>query len=468
MLKLLLIVALPFSLLRAQDASLPNLILIFCDDLGYGDLGVYGSELHRTPNIDKMASEGRVFTDFYSTSGVCTPSRSSLMTSCYPRRVNMHQNAYPPENTVMRQVLFPVAHRGLHPGEVTIAEQLKQVSYATACIGKWHLGDQLEFLPTRQGFDYYYGIPYSNDMGTKQFPINPPLPLMRNEEVIEAPVQQETLTQRYTAEAVSFIESHQNEHFFLYLPHTMPRNPVHASKDFAGKSKNNRYGDAIEEIDWSTGVILDRLRSLQLDDKTLVIFTSDNGASSAWGGSNLPLSGFKGSVNEGGMRIPMIAWWPGRVPAKTRNAALCTTMDLFPTFSELAGVEVSEERPIDGKSISSLLLQDHDRSPHQVFFFYQMDQLQAVRSGKWKLYLPLDERMIRFWDDEMETNIPAELYDLEDDIGENINLANERPEVVGRLTDLANQARKDLGDRNRPGLGQRSAGLVENPTPRVQ
>jgi len=275
---------------RDRAAIKPNFIIIFCDDLGYGDVGCFGSEKHRTPNINRMAAEGMRFTSFYVTSGVCTPSRSSLMTGCYPRRVNMH------ESDRNECVLFPVARKGLNPDEITIAEVLKAQGYATACVGKWHLGDQPEFLPTSQGFDYYFGIPYSNDMGANQRNSNPPLPLVRNKKVIEAPADQNTLTQRYTQEVIKFITANKDTPFFIYLPHTMPHNPVHSSEKFRGRSANGGYGDSVEEIDWSTGEILAALKKLDIDERTLVVFTSDNGAAPRWGGSNLPLSGWKGST----------------------------------------------------------------------------------------------------------------------------------------------------------------------------
>jgi len=268
----------------------PNFIIIYCDDLGYGDIGPYGNTIHRTPNLDQMAEEGVVFTDFYVTSGVCSPSRSSLMTGSYAQRVGMHVNARP-WGSVGRQVLFPKAKKGLNPKEITIAEMLKGKGYASACIGKWHLGDQPDFLPTRQGFDYYYGIPYSNDMNRDFCP----LPLMRNEEVIEAPVDQNTITKRYTEEVISFIEKNSDKPFFVYLPHAMTHNPLHAGDKFRGKSANGMYGDAVEEIDWSTGQILNYLREKDLHHNTMVVFSSDNGAARPFGGTNLPLSGWKSS-----------------------------------------------------------------------------------------------------------------------------------------------------------------------------
>ena len=277
----------------AQERGQPNLIVIFCDDLGYGDLGCYGSEKNRTPNVDQLAKSGVKFTDFYSSSPVCTPSRSSLMTGCYARRVGMH------EDYTGHWVLIPRSRRGLNPEELTIAEALKSAGYATACIGKWHLGDQPEHLPTKHGFDFYFGIPYSNDMQSKRRG-DPPLPLVKQAAVIEAPVDQSTLTRRYTEAAIEFITENKSKPFFVYLPHTFPHLPLFASPDFLGKSANGRYGDSIEEIDWSTGQILASLDRLGIADNTLVIFTSDNGSNGRNGGSNQPLSGMKGSTMEGG------------------------------------------------------------------------------------------------------------------------------------------------------------------------
>jgi len=432
-----------------------NFILIFCDDLGYGDVGCFGSTKHRTGNIDRMAAEGMRFTSFYVTSGVCTPSRSSLMTGCYPRRVNMHQSARG------EWVLFPVAAKGLNPNEITIAEVLKKKGYATGCFGKWHLGDQPEFLPTRQGFDYYFGIPYSNDMGSQQRKQNPPLPLLRNEEVIEAPADQNTLTKRYTEEVVKFITANKEGPFFVYLPHTMPHNPVHSSEAFRGKSANKGYGDCVEEIDWSTGQILACLKKLGIDENTLVVFTSDNGAASRWGGSNAPLSGFKGSTMEGGMREPCVMRWPGKIPAGTECSELACTIDLLPTFAKLAGTKAPSDRIIDGKDIRDLMTGGKKaKSPHEAFYYYFRDQLQAVRSGKWKLHLA---RTTKPRGNKKAQEVPAKLYDLEADVAEKNNLADKRPEIVKRLLVLAEKARKDLGDGDQEGANQRPAGLAASP-----
>ncbi|MHC4172372.1 MAG: sulfatase-like hydrolase/transferase [Planctomycetota bacterium] len=436
----------------------PNFIIIFCDDLGYGDLGCFGSKKHRTPNIDRMAAEGMRFTSFYVTSGVCTPSRSSLMTGCYPRRVNMHQDS---EGLC---VLFPVGKKGLNPQEITIAEMLKEHGYATACVGKWHLGDQPEFLPTRQGFDYYYGIPYSNDMGKRKGTNRPPLPLLQNEKVIEAPVDQNTLTKRYTEQVIKFVTANKDRPFFVYLPHTMVHNPVHSSEKFRGKSANDGYGDAAEEIDWSTGEILTTLKKLDIDDRTLVVFTSDNGASNRFGGGNGPLRGHKGSTWEGGMREPCVIRWPGKIPAGKVCDELASTMDLLPTFARLAGTKPPSDRIIDGKDIWPLMSgKKRAKSPHKAFYYYQIEQLQAVRSGKWKLHLPLKQKK-KNWG-KPTPNVPLQLYDLQADIGEKNNVADQHSEVASRLLALAEKARDDLGDVDRKGRNQRPAGWVVTPKP---
>ena len=430
----------------------PNFILIFADDLGYSDIGCFGSELNRTPALDKMAAEGLRLSSFYSTSGVCTPSRSSLMTGCYPVRVGMD------ENYKGFWVLFPMDNKGLHPDEITVAEILKDKGYSTACIGKWHLGDQPIYLPTRQGFDYYYGIPYSNDMGRGEQ--NPPLPLMRNEKVIEAPADQSTLTKRYTEEAIAFIESNAEKPFFLYLPHTMPHVPLFSSPEFSGKSNNGKYGDAIEEIDWSTGEIVSTLIKLGIEDNTLVVFTSDNGATRR--GSNLPFSGGKCGIMEGSMREPCVMWWPGTIPAGTSSEELMSTLDILPTFASLAGADIPTDRVIDGLDQTGVIMgKEGAESPHEVFYYYFMSQLQAVRSGKYKLFLELDERQYG-WTRKIE-KAELELFDLEADPGEKINIADQHPDVVKKLMDFAEAARKDMGDFERPGKNARPAGWVDKP-----
>lgn len=447
---------------KNKEATKPNFIIIYCDDLGYGDIGPYGNKVHRTPNLDRMADEGVVFTDFYVTSGVCSPSRSSLMTGSYAQRVDMHVNARP-WGSVGRQVLFPRARKGLNPKEITIAELLKERGYATACIGKWHLGDQPQFLPTRHGFDYYYGIPYSNDMNRDFCP----LPLMRDEEVIEAPVDQSTITRRYTEEAIQFIDQNKDKPFFVYLPHAMTHNPLYAGDKFKGKSANGIYGDAVEEIDWSTGQILDYLRTNNLAENTLVLFSSDNGAAKPFGGTNIPLSGWKGSTMEGGMRVPGIFWWPGRLKQKTVKNAMATTMDIFPTIASIVGAEIPGDRKYDGFNIMDQLSGKSAESPYSVFYYYQLEHLQAIRKGPWKLHLPLDSMYGNFHRAEIVNGREMALYNLENDISESINLANEYPDIVSGLLKEADVARSELGDFGMRGAGVRPAAIEENPTPRL-
>ncbi|HIG28002.1 MAG TPA: arylsulfatase [Verrucomicrobiales bacterium] len=444
-------------------AEKPNLVLIFCDDLGYGDLGCYGSTRNRTPAVDSIAAQGIRFTQFYSSSPVCTPSRSSLMTGCYAQRVGMHQDF------TGHWVLIPRSRRGLHPDETTFAEALKQRGYATACIGKWHLGDQLEHLPTRHGFDRYFGIPYSNDMQSKRRG-DPPLPILDHEKVIEAPADQATLTQRYTDQVVRFIEENRNQPFFVYLPHTFPHLPLFATPPFLEKSRNGKYGATIEEIDASTARILKTLDRLDLSENTLVIFTSDNGANLANGSSNGALAGRKGQTLEGGMRVPIVARWPGKIPRESVCHELATTMDLLPTFlSWVDGKSWQPSAEIDGKDIRNLFLNvEGAKTPHEVFFYYRRAQLQAVRSGSWKYHLPLDQTFPA-WDnrERVGKGRPGKLINLDTDLQETTDLSSKYPDVVARLNGFAERARRTLGDADRIGVEQRPVLDVENPTPRI-
>jgi arylsulfatase A-like enzyme len=438
----------------------PNVIFILCDNLGYGDVGPFGNKVHRTPNLDRMAAEGVRLTHHYSASGVCSPSRAALMTGCYPIRIGL-------EKGVAGLVLQPLDPLGISAGETTMAEVFRSAGYATCAIGKWHLGDQPEFLPTRHGFDRYLGIPYSEDMVGGLRPGWPPLPLLRDEQVIEAPVDRDTLTKRYTEESVRFITEHRERPFFLYLPHAVPGSAKvsFASPAFQGKSKNGRYGDAVEEIDWSVGEILSTLAKLGLDRKTIVVWTNDNGAvrREPEQGSNRPLSGFGYSTIEGAMRVPAIIRWPGHVRAGGECAELVTMMDWLPTFSKIVGVELPGDRPIDGHDIGPLLTGKTDRSPYEAFFYYQKAQLQAVRSGRWKYHLPLAEKPAGRND--MPTR-PA-LFDVVADPGEKQNVLADHPDVAAELTKHAERARRELGDLDAPGTGVRPAGRVEHPTPRV-
>lgn len=415
----------------AQEKQ-PNFVLIFTDDQGYQDVGCYGSPDIATPNLDRMAREGMRFTDFYSGAPVCSASRAALLTGSYCDRVGV------------TGVFFPNRKRqGLHPDEQTVAEVLKGAGYATACIGKWHLGDEPHFLPTRQGFDRYFGIPYSNDMRIKRDGKSGP-PLMRDTEIVEHPANQATLTQRYTREAVQFLEQNKERPFFLYLPHTMPHIPLFASEDFRGKSKRGLYGDTIEEIDWSVGQILATLKRLGLDDNTLVIFTSDNGP---WlsmkknGGSAKPLRDGKFTTFEGGMRVPCLMRWPGRIPAGKTCREVCSVIDVLPTFTALAGAGRDETRKIDGHDITPLLeARDGAKSPHEALFL----RMDAVRAGDWKLMLKARTTL-----GPPAGKLPL-LFNLRDDVSESKNVAAEHPEVVARLKKLIQQHRRDIRDNGRP------------------
>ena len=443
---------------RAAD-DLPNFIVIFCDDLGYGDLGCYGSTVNRTPRIDRMAEEGIRFMEFYSSSPVCTPSRASLLTGCYARRVGLHEDA------TGHWVLIPRSRRGLSPDEVTLPEMLKEQGYATTCIGKWHLGDQPEHLPTQHGFDSYYGIPYSNDMAQARRG-DPPLPLVRGRAVIEAPADQSTLTRRYTEEAIRFIEDQRESPFFLYLPHTFPHLPLFASEAFKDKSANGRYGDSVEEIDWSTGEILDCLERCGLDENTLVIFTSDNGSNGRNGGSNAPLAGAKGSTMEGGMRVPLIARWPGRIAPGALCEEMATMMDWLPTLGGFAGASLPE-RKIDGHDIADLLLAQEDAtSPYEALFYYRRRQLQAVRSGDWKYHLPLEQTHMNWTSPEPTSpGRKGKLVNLAEDLRETTDVSEEQPEVLKKLQSLAEIAMTELGHEELEGSEQRPARTLESSAP---
>lgn len=453
------------SELQRGEAPRPNFVIFLADNLGYGDIGPFGSKLQRTPHLDRLASEGRKLTHFYATSGVCTPSRASLMTGCYPRRVGLHVSG------TGGKVLQPLSPVGLHPNEITLARLLREAGYATACIGKWHLGDQLPFLPTRHGFDLYHGIPYSDDMVDDHPAARgkwPPLPLMRNEEVIEAPVDRDTLTQRETAETIRFLEANRDRPFFLYVPHAMPGSTQapFASPAFKGKSRNGPWGDSIEELDWSAGEILAALRRLKLEEKTLVIWTSDNGAPrrNPPQGSNAPLGGWGYTTAEGGQRVPAIAWWPGKVPAGTVCEELTTTMDLYVTFARLAGARLPTDRVIDGKDILELLLAvPGATSPHEAFYYYDGPQLQAVRSGPWKYYL----RLPALWGRAGQSQT-ARLYEVVADPGETRDVLDRHPEVVARMSKQIETARATIGDVDHDGQGRRPVGRVDQPTPRLR
>ena len=398
----------------------PNFIVFFIDDLGYGDIEPFGSKKNRTPHLNRMASEGMKLTSFYVAAPVCTPSRAALMTGCYPKRVGLEKGSW-------FVVLMPGDSLGISADEITLPEILKSASYATGCIGKWHLGDQPEFLPTRHGFDTYYGIPYSNDMWPeyKRWDF-PPLPVMRDEKVvgeIKDMNDQARMTRDFTDEAVRFIEKNKNRPFFLYVPHAMVHWPHAASKPFMDKSADDPYKAAVEEIDWSVGRIFQTLRELKLDKNTLFIFTSDNGGTDS--GSNAPLRGGKGSTWEGGMRMPAIAWWPGQIPEGTTCDEIASTMDFLPTFAGLAGVEVPDDRIIDGKDMFDLLAGIPGARSKYDALYYKLD---AVRSGDWKYF----------------NN--GQLYNLKTDIGETENVAEQNLEIVARMKHLLVRGQEDLNN----------------------
>jgi arylsulfatase A len=418
----------------------PNFIIIFTDDQGYQDVGCFGSPSIETPNLDRMAAEGMKFTDFYAAASVCSPSRAALLTGCYPPRVGI------------TKVLFPRDNIGLNPQEATIADILKGQGYATACVGKWHLGHLPEFLPTSNGFDSYFGIPYSNDMdGVKgkdrnldrawqQKDYSPwNVPLMRNEKIIERPADQTKLIERYTEEAVKFIQKNKDKPFFLYLPHTMPHVPLFVSDEFYVEDAQKAYKATIEQIDSSVGQVLAALKETGLDRKTLVVFTSDNGpwlGKKHHGGCALPLRDGKFSTYEGGMREPAIMRWPGRIPAGKVCGEVCGTIDLLPTFARLAGGKVPGDRVIDGRDIWPLMAgRPGEKSPHEAYFYYRGNNLEAVRAGKWKL---------------RRVKKKIELYDLEADIGEKNNLADKHPEIVKRLSGLMEEFDRKLKANARP------------------
>ena len=434
---------------RPQAAEKPNIILVFADDQGYEDVGCFGSPKIETPRLDRMAREGTRFTNFYAQT-VCGPSRAALMTGCYPLRVAKRNN----------QVDI---HPFLHSRETTIAEILRDAGYATACFGKWDLAGHTQkaydrmLLPTGQGFDYFFGTPTSNDSVVN---------LLRNEEVIENKADMSTLTRRYTDEALKFIRANRDKPFFVYIPHTMPHTKLGASDQFRGKSKRGLYGDVIEEIDWNTGRILDTVEELGLDEKTYVIYTSDNGP---WaikkenGGSAKPLRGAKTSTWEGGLRVPCIMRAPGRIPAGAVCGEITSTLDLMPTLAKLGGGKVPRDRAVDGHDIGALMRGEKGAvSPTKAFYYYQHTHLQAVRSGKWKLHLarpanpPWTPNWARHIDpkDVFDVKEPM-LYDLENDIGERNDVAKRHPDVVKRLLDLAEWAKDDIGDYDRIGKNAR-------------
>ena len=440
----------------------PNIILINCDDLGYGDLGCYGSPVNKSPALDKMADEGIRFTDFYMASSVCSPSRASMLTGCYPPRIGFGEFSG-------RKVLFPGDSIGLSASEITIADLLKTQGYATGMVGKWHCGDQPEFLPTRRGFDSYFGIPYSNDMGINEVDDeNPPLPVVDQETVVQLQPDQANITEEYLERAIDFINENKETPFFLYFAHMYVHLPIYVQERFLNESSNGSYGAAVASVDWVTEEILKELENLGLDEKTLVVFTSDNGSRVRdEGGSNGPLRGIKGTTWEGGMRVPCIMRWPGKINSKQTRSQLLTSMDLFATLATLGGAEIPSDRVVDGNDFSDILLEGPgNRVVRDDFFYYNMNNLEAVRSGKWKLHVGKVKAIGTGMNTRFESDIwdSPELYNLESDIGETDNVYELEPDVAGLLKDKLDQCRRDIGDESFSVVGEnvRPADEVEH------
>jgi len=415
----------------------PNFIIIFADDMGYGDVGVYGHPTIKTPNLDKMASQGQKWTNFYVAAPVSTPSRAGLLTGRLPIRTGM--------SSEKRRVLFPDSKGGLQVNEITIASALKTTGYATACIGKWHLGHLPQFSPNAHGFDYYFGIPYSNDMDKIDGPdyveaVTKPkidyfnVPLMRNSEVIERPADQTTITRRYTQEAINFIKQNKEKPFFLYLAHSMPHVPLFRSKEFENKSLRGIYGDVIEELDWSVGEIFSALKQSGLNENTFVVFTSDNGpwlTFNELGGCAGLLSGGKGGTYEGGMREPAIFWWPGKIkPGVVMDIA--TTMDILPTFCRLANVNLPDDRIFDGFDITPVIF-GTGPDPRDIVFYYRDTQVYAIRRGAFKAHFITQPE---YGSELVTIQDPPLLFNLNVDPSEKYNIAKKYPEVIAELKEI--------------------------------
>ncbi len=465
----------PFASGADATKRLPNFVIVFIDDMGYADIGPFGAEGYETPHLDQMAKEGRVFTDFYVTQAVCSASRAGLMTGCYNVRVGI------------LGALGPKATHGINSNEVTLAEIVKQKGYATACFGKWHLGHHPKFLPTNNGFDEYFGLPYSNDMwpyhpGVAHLPMServkrwPHLPMIEGTEIIDTRVtadDQTQLTTQYTEHAVDFIERNREHPFLLYVPHSMVHVPLFVSDKFKGKSKRGLFGDVVMEVDWSMGQIFETLRENKLDDNTMVIFTADNGPWLSYGdhaGSAGPLREGKGTMFDGGCREPTIMWWPGKIPAGTVCHTPAMTIDVLPTIAAMIDAELPKHA-IDGKDIWPLISgQPSATSPHEAYAMYYGSQLQAIRKGNWKLHFPHAYRTLGGRKggtggipvNYEQAKIGLALFDLSKDVGETTNVADEHPEIVAELEKLADGFRAELGDSSTKtkGAGIRPAGRL--------
>ena len=455
-------ILLTFLLCSLSAKKSPNVVVMFMDDMGYADIGPFGARDYPTPHLDRMAEEGRKFTDFYVTQAVCSASRAGLLTGCYNVRIGI------------LGALGPKSNIGLNPEETTIAEICKQRGYATACFGKWHLGHHRKFLPLQHGFDKFFGLPYSNDMwpyhpGVLHLPMEerlkrwPHLPLIEGNEVTNAQVSgkdQEQLTTQYTERAVSFIENHKDDPFFIYLPHSMVHVPLYVSEKFKGKSGAGLFGDVMMEVDWSVGQVMKTLREHKLHRSTLFVFTSDNGPWLNYGdhaGSATPLREGKGTMFDGGCREPTLAWWPGTIPPDSVCREPAMTIDLLPTIAHLIGAELPERR-IDGKNIWPLFISNDAKSPHEAYYLYQGNMLHAVRQGKWKLHYPHGYRTMAgkpggtggIPTNYSQAKIGLSLFDMENDMGETKNLKDQFPEVTQRLVELGKSFNKELVASKRP------------------
>ena len=439
-----------FSQLAGAADRLPNVVIIYTDDQGYGDLGCFGSKTLDTPNIDRMAAEGARLTDFYVAQAVCGASRTALLTGCYPNRLGM------------LGAPGPKTQHGIHPDEVLIPEICKQKGYATAMFGKWHLGHHPQFLPVHNGFDEYFGLPYSNDM----WPFHPttpkaypPLPMIEGDKIVDADVtadDQPYLTTWYTERAVKFIEKSRDKPFFLYVAHNMVHVPLFVSDKFKGKSRHGLYGDVVMEVDWSVGEILAALKKYGLDDNTLVMFATDNGPWLSYGnhaGTAGPLREGKGTTFEGGVRVPCVMRWPGKIPAGTTVREPVMTIDILPTIAKLIGATLPTH-PIDGRDAWPVISsQPGAKSRHEAFYFYWGNELQAVRSGDWKLHFPHKYQSLSGTpgadgkpNGYSQKSMELALYNLRDDVGETKDVAQENPDVVARIRRLAEETRVELGD----------------------
>ena len=472
-----------FATSRLHAERLPNFVIVFIDDMGYADIGPFGAEGYETPHLDRMAKEGRVFTDFYVTQAVCSASRAGLVTGCYNVRVGI------------LGALGPKATHGINPDEMTLAELVKQKGYATACYGKWHLGHHPKFLPTNHGFDEYFGLPYSNDMwpyhpGVAHLPMEerlkrwPHLPLIEGTKVIDDQVtgeEQNQLTTWYTEHAVDFIQRNKQRPFLLYVPHSMVHVPLYVSEKFRGKSQRGLFGDVVMELDWSMGQIFETLRENGLDDNTMVVFTADNGPWLSYGdhaGSAGPLREGKGTMFDGGCREPTVMWWPGKIPAGTVCKQPAMTIDLLPTIAHLSGAALPDHT-IDGKNIWPLISGQADaQSPHEAYFCYYGRELQAVRMGRWKLHFPHKYRTLAGRSGGTggipvpyeQAEIGLALFDLQNDIGETTNVADQHPEIVAQIKQLADAMRAELGDSatKTKGSGNREPGRLQAGEARIQ